>query len=88
MSSVNTFMHGALAMASFFAMVLFLRFWKSTADRLFLLFAVAFAVLALDWMALSLLEPSVRHYAFVVRFVAFVVIIVGIVDKNRRRRRP
>lgn len=87
MSTANTFMHGALAMASFFAVVLFLRFWKSTADRLFLIFAIAFSVLALDWIALGLLAPSVGHYAFVVRLVAFVAIIVGIVDKNRRRPR-
>jgi uncharacterized membrane protein len=79
-------MHGALAMSSAVAAAFFVRFWKSGHDRLFLFFSLAFAIFAVDWVGLGLVgvEAETRHYWFVVRLFAFVLIIIGIVDKNRR----
>jgi hypothetical protein len=87
MTTISILLVGALAMASFVAGAFFLRYWRSSRDRLFLFFAVAFWTLAIDWTALALTEPgtNARQYVFVVRLVAFALIIVGIVDKNRRR---
>ena len=64
----------------------FSNFWRITGDRLFRLFAYAFWVLALHWTALGILEPTVesRHYLYLLRLLAFVLILVAIVDKNRR----
>jgi hypothetical protein len=61
-----------------------------TRDRLFVFFAIAFAALAANWIGLSMIDPDVesRHNIYVLRLLAFVLIIVGIVDKNRRRLHP
>jgi hypothetical protein len=79
-------MLGALTMASFVVAVFFLRFWKSSGDRLFVFFSAAFAMLSVDWLALAFIDALAepRHYIFVVRLLAFGLIIYGIVDKNRR----
>jgi hypothetical protein len=62
------------------------RYWRVSGDRLFGYFALAFAFMALNWIALSAIDPAleVTHYAYLLRLAAFVLIIVGILDKNRR----
>jgi hypothetical protein len=88
MSPLTLFLHGALATASAIAGLFFLRFWRVGRDRLFLFFAAAFWVLALDWTVIALVEidANVRHYFIAPRVVAFALIIVGVLDKNRRGR--
>lgn len=80
------FLQGALAMACVVTGVFFLSFWQSTRERLFLFFGLAFGVLAFHWAVLGLLNvPSEdRHFLYVPRLVAFLLLVVGIVDKNRR----
>jgi hypothetical protein len=80
------FIHGAIAMGCGVATLFFLRFWKSTGDRLFVYFAAAFAVLSAHWIALGVLDlpTEIRFSLYVPRLIAFVLIILGIVDKNRR----
>ncbi|MEP7306679.1 MAG: DUF5985 family protein [Acidobacteriota bacterium] len=62
--------------------------WTATRDRLFLYFAGAFWVFALQWATVGVLHLPVetRHYLYLPRLGAFLLIIVGIVDKNRRAR--
>lgn len=76
---------GAIVMGYLVAGLYFLKFWKGTSDRLFLIFGTAFWLLALQRMLLSLLAgvPAAHIYLYVVRLLAFVVIIAAIVDKNR-----
>jgi hypothetical protein len=64
----------------------FLRFWSRSRDRLFLLFSTAFCVLAVQRLAIALTVETMEHQGalYTLRLVAFVVIIVAIVDKNRR----
>lgn len=83
------FLWGALAMASWTAGLFFLRFWKLSHDRLFLFFFLAFWVLALNWVGLAVLSwgPETHHYVFLLRLLAFVLIIAGVIDKNRRAAR-
>lgn len=84
---MKLFLWGALAMASTVAGLYFWRFWKESRDRLFVFFSAAFCVLALNWLGLAVTdEPETRHWVYALRLVAFVLIIVGIVDKNRRGR--
>jgi hypothetical protein len=81
----NQFLWGGLAVSCAIAGLFFLKFWTSTRDRLFLSFAAAFWILGLSWAGLAILNPAddSRHYVYVVRLAAFLIIIVGIIDKNR-----
>jgi hypothetical protein len=82
---MNTFLSGALAMASWVVGLLFLRYWRRTHDRLFARFALAFWVLSLNWITIAIVAPSheTRHYFYLFRLVAFLLIIWAIVAKNR-----
>jgi hypothetical protein len=76
---------GALVTASFVVGLFFARFWRDTHDRLFLMFALAFWVLAANWLGLGLTEkPEARTFFYVLRLIAFALIIVAIIDKNRQ----
>ena len=83
---MNQFFWGALAMSSWVAGLFFLHFWKVSRDRFFLFFFAAFWIFAVNWIWLGLTSPldESRHYAYLVRLVAFVLILTGIADKNRR----
>jgi hypothetical protein len=84
---MNQFLWGALATSASVVGLFFLRFWTLSRDRLFLFFTLAFWVLAFHWVLLAIVVPAheSRPLIYVLRLVAFIVILVGIVDKNRRR---
>lgn len=86
---MNDFLSGAIVVACMAIGVRFLRFWKDTRDRLFIYFALAFWTFGVNWLALAVFQPpdETRHYFYLVRLAAFVLIIAGIVDKNLSRRR-
>jgi hypothetical protein len=85
-ATLEPFLLGALSMASAIAGLFFLRFWTVSRDRLFVFFALGFFALGLTWTTLGIFHPGeeTRHYYYVLRLVAFVLIIAGIVAKNRR----
>lgn len=64
----------------------FLRFWKTSRDRLFAMFAAAFLILAVQRLALALTRSMVEEQSglYVMRLFAFALIIIAIADKNRR----
>ena len=80
------FLWGALTMACAIAGLFFLRFWRTTRDRLFLFFALAFWTLGASWCSLALAHPSAetQHHQYAIRLVAFVLILIAVIDKNRR----
>jgi hypothetical protein len=82
---MSELLSGAMAMAYLVSGLFFLRFWKDTADRLFLIFAVAFGLLAAQRTLLTVLseQPDAHILLYVVRLLAFLLIIAAIVDKNR-----
>lgn len=82
---MSALISGAMAMAYLVSGLFFLRFWKDTRDRLFLIFAVAFGLLAVQRTLLTALseQPDAHLPLYVVRLVAFLLIIAAIVDKNR-----
>ena len=83
---INHFMLGAVALACGVAGLFFLRFWRKTRDRLFLIFAIAFWTLGLNWLALAFTsQDEIRTALYTVRLLAFVLILLGILDKNRAR---
>ncbi len=83
----NDFLEGAQVMASLSIALFFLRFWRATRERLFVLFSVAFCLLGANWALPSLGGPLAPHAHFF-RFLAFVVIALAVLDKNRRRDGP
>jgi hypothetical protein len=87
---VNQFLWGATAALCGVAAVFFWRFWRRTGDGLFAAFSAGFATFAVHWAALGILNPSseTRHYLYLVRFLAFALIIAGVVSKNRRPGGP
>jgi hypothetical protein len=85
---MKQFCWGVLAMASLVAGLIFLRYWKVTGDRLFVFFALAFAMLSTNYVVLAAVDPAfeARHLIYLIRLAGFILIIVGIVDKNRHLR--
>jgi hypothetical protein len=87
---MHQFLFGAIGMGFAVAGLFFVRFWRETRDRLFALFALAFFVLAANRVGLVLMaQHDVKgDYLYWVRILAFGLIIVAIVDKNRSHKRP
>jgi Family of unknown function (DUF5985) len=77
---------GMLAAGNAVVALFFLRFWRTSRDRLFAMFAAAFFILAVQRIALALTRTILeeRSGLYVLRLIAFVLIIVAIWDKNRR----
>jgi hypothetical protein len=77
---------GGIAMASAVAALFFLRFWRDTGDRLFAIFAIAFLLLAITriGLALSTAHAEGQTHWYWARLAAFVLILLAIIDKNRR----
>ncbi len=86
MTHLVPFLQGAAAMGSLIAGVLFLTYWRDSRDRLFLFFAAAFWVLALNWTMVAAIAPDAehRHWFHLLRLGAFLILLTGIADKNRR----
>jgi hypothetical protein len=80
---VSDFLHGAITFASAAIALFFLRYWRSTGDRLFVMFSAAFWLLALHWL-LSSAFPHITTQAHVLRFLGFALIAVAVLDKNRK----
>lgn len=84
-NEIVLFIRGATAMGCLAVAVCFLRFWMRTRERLFACFAVAFALFAVHYCAaLMTAREETEAIVYAVRAVAFGLILVGILDKNRR----
>ena len=79
------FISGASVLASLAVSLFFFRFWRASRDRLFGIFALAFAIFAVNRLILSILDETDegRTYVYLVRLAAFVLILLAIIDKNR-----
>ncbi|HWF63892.1 MAG TPA: DUF5985 family protein [Rhizomicrobium sp.] len=85
--TVSAFMAGVLVAGYLVAALFFLRFWRRTGDGLFLCFAFAFALMAVNQGLPTFLGVVNEDDAgiFLFRLAAFVVIIFAIWRKNRAR---
>jgi Family of unknown function (DUF5985) len=79
------FVSGATMAAALVIALVFFRYWRQTRDRLFLGFALGFAVFASSRLILAFLEEDDEGRVFVygLRLLAFLLILAAIVDKNR-----
>lgn len=88
---MRIFAWGVLAMASLVAALFFLRYWRATRERLFGFFSLAFVGMAINWTVLAIIDQPVdearQANAYIIRLVAFVILLIGIIDKNRRNGR-
>jgi uncharacterized membrane protein HdeD (DUF308 family) len=87
---VNALLSGGIATASIVAGFFFLRFWRTTRDRFFLFFALSFLIEGVNRFVLYLTvgpnEDAPIYY--LIRLLAYGLIVAAIVDKNRARRPP
>lgn len=76
---------GAITLGTSMAGVFFLRFWKTSGDRLFLFFSLAFFVEVVSrvTMALSVASSEEDPSIYLLRFLSYGFIAWGILDKNR-----
>lgn len=79
---------GAIIMGYAVAAVFFAKFWRRTGDLLFLAFAAAFLLMAMTPLLTILLDVPREEQSpfYLLRLLAFLIIIVAIVWKSRRRR--
>jgi uncharacterized membrane protein HdeD (DUF308 family) len=87
---VEGFLLGVITTCSIVAGGFFLKFWRRTRDPLFFAFGAAFIVEGLNRMCFLFIErPNEgRPAMYVVRLLAFLLIVAAIVTKNRTRSRP
>ncbi len=88
MSDLHLFLLGVTSALCVVVAVFFLRNWRTTRDRFFLMFASAFLLMAANWALAATTSPldESRHWIYVLRLLAFLLIIAAIVDKNRASR--
>ena len=86
---LTLFISGALAAGYCVAALYFVKFWRQTGDRLFAFFAASFGLLFFQRVALALATDMIANTAwyYVIRLLAFALIIVAIIDKNRAQQR-
>lgn len=84
---MDGFLVGAIAAMSLVISLFFFRFWRKTGDRFFLFFALSFFLEACNRGLMSSvagwLENSPSYY--MVRLLAYSLIIIAILDKNRKK---
>ena len=91
--SVIHFLAGGLTACYIIAMVFFFRFWRTTRDRLFFSFALAFGLLAIEQIVRLLLGVADErgNYVYILRIIGFLVILYAIIEKNvltGRKQKP
>lgn len=84
---MNAFVSGMLTMGYIVAGLFFLRFWRDTRDRLFAMFGAAFFILAVQRFGIMAFDrvPEPSSVWYFIRLAAFLLIILAIVDKNRKK---
>lgn len=85
--SLTEFVYGVLAAGYLIAGIFFLRFWWKTRERLLLIFACAFWLLALSQTLLGVtdLHREEQSWIYLIRLCAFILIIAGIISVNLKK---
>ena len=81
------FISGAAMLGAWAGGIHFFRFWRMTRDRLFFLFGLAFWLMALERLVLMFVSGPRQEdhaYIYLIRLIAFLIILGAIVDKNRK----
>jgi hypothetical protein len=83
-----TFISGMTTAGFLLAGLFFLKFWFRSRDILFFIFAAAFWLLAANQVLLVILNlpREEQGWVYLLRLVAFALIVVAIIHKNLARR--
>ena len=86
--NVLDFLSGGVTMGYAVAAMFFARFWSRTRDPLFAMFSLAFVILGAEQVVLVLLgaQRDENTFVYLLRLLAFVLIAVAIMMKNRKPR--
>lgn len=84
---MKQFVEGVIMMEYLVAALFFLRFFRKTADALFLFFGIAFFILGVSRIAFAFMDPQweADTLLYIVRLAAFILILWAIINKNRVR---
>lgn len=95
METVFAEVFNGVTLAMFAAVALFFfKFWRASRDRFFLLFSAAFALIAGERFCVLFVDsafkavrevPSAGDWTYVLRLVAFLIILFAVFDKNRSK---
>jgi alpha-D-ribose 1-methylphosphonate 5-triphosphate synthase subunit PhnI len=82
---MSDFIEGAIVMGNAVAALFFLRFFRKTRDRLLAVFSLSFSLMAVVRLVhvLGRVPSEHVHYVYLIRLLAYLLIIYAIVDKNR-----
>jgi hypothetical protein len=89
MSPLYTFLSGATMMGALVCSLFFLRFYKKSGDRLFLIFSLAFGIMGLERLLITVtysVETEDNVLIYLMRLSSFAMIFYAIWDKNRPAR--
>lgn len=80
---------GIIAMGCAIGALFFFRFWRESRDRLFLIFGIAFSTLGIQQLLYGLTNEASESPAllYLIRLIAFILILIAILDKNLKARR-
>jgi len=82
------FVYGMVTMGYMIAGLFFFKFWARSRDPLFVIFALAFWLLAVSQMLLAILNlpREEQGWVYIIRLSAFALIVVAIIQKNVSRK--
>ncbi len=85
---IEDFLGGAVAMGLAVAALFFLKFWRRTREGLFLAFSGSFLLLAITQALLTLsgVPTEERSWLYLLRLLAFLLILGAMWWQNRRGR--
>lgn len=87
---MNAFLSGAILLGYWAIGLFFSHFWRTSSDRFFGFFAIAFWMLAAERLLFVFMtvDQEMRPYVYLIRLAAFLFILFGILDKNRGGNSP
>ncbi len=83
----DSFLGGAIVIAAWAISLFFFRFGKSTQDRLFGFFGLAFILLGLERVCREFVPGILQPYVYLIRLAAFLLILFAIWDKNQKHKK-
>ncbi|RYZ58044.1 MAG: hypothetical protein EOP07_08180 [Proteobacteria bacterium] len=83
---MNILLSGAMMALCWIVSLFFLRFYIKSRDRLFACFSWSFFMLGVERLVISVYEISNEKVGAVIciRLISFILILLAIIDKNRR----
>ena len=90
----GVFLSGVTTATFFASSVFFVKFWRASRDKFFLLFAMACALLGLERLTLAIFFPShnsdlvdpgeAQFWIYLIRAAAFSLILLAFIQRNRK----